>query len=96
MVVRPAGTRNFIHYDAANALVQHLIHALVPSEQEQEDRPVFWQHPWVSARGLIRICRSVEDGTRNAFNGRLGHANGEGANLPVDNIFWFLEQMTIN
>ena len=62
---------------------------------EQKDRPVVRQHRY-PARGSIRIRRGAEDGTRNAFNGRLGHANGEGANLPVDNIFWFLEQMTIN
>ena len=74
-------------YDAANALVQHLVHARVQDFLlEEQDRTIVRQHPGASARGSLRIRRGAEDGTRDAFNGRHRHAYSERPGLPVDNI----------
>ena len=78
--------RETLRHETANAIVQHVVYALVQGFLlEEEHGPVVRQHPWTSTRGLIRVCRSAEDGTRDALNGRSWHPCGEELRLPVDN-----------
>ena len=74
-------------HDTANAVVQHVVQALVQGFLlAEEDGPVVRQYPWTSTRGRIRVCRSAEDGTHDALNGRGWHACGEDLRLPGDDV----------
>ena len=76
-----------VPYDAADALVQYIVHALVQDFLlEEEDRSVVREHPWTSARGSIGIRRGAEDGTRDAFDGCHRHPYRESPGFPVDDI----------
>jgi len=76
---------NFLPHETANAIVQHVVYALVQGFlREEEDWSVVWQHPWTSTRSRIRVRRGAEDGTRDALNGRSWYACGDELRLPVD------------
>jgi hypothetical protein len=85
--VEEIGWMDILPHDTANAIVQHVVHALVQGFLlAEEDGPVVRKNPWTSTRGRIWVCRGAEDGTHDALNGRTWHACREDLRLPADDV----------